>query len=252
MSKVKGAGFGVRFYRRAVSGRQMTDRRGDKPTKSKDTPPQEITEPFPRREMQPVIDVPDQLMKMELFESWPPVNAATKLANEIQKAKQILKKPFELELFPEEPVASKISVQQAFVAVQQVAYKKPPALQAALDKVKAKAEAKKHAEQKIEQKPEQKPASKKSFATDITKETALWVAAQNGDCHKIRLLVLEGADLDVRDSYGRTAINIAMQYNQKDAIKTLMAAKEMRKMAKDGALPNMNFFRKLTHEKTGT
>ncbi len=268
MSKVKGAGFGVRFYRRAVPGRQMTDRRGDKPTKAKDTPPQEITEPFPRREMQPVIDVPDQFMKLELFESWPPENAATKLAKEIQKAKQVLKKPevhewegleliswdkpitHELEFMEEKPAVMRTV--QTSVQKQFTAYKKPPALQIALDKVKAKAEAKKLAVQKAEQEAAQKPVPKKSVATDITKETALWVAAENGDCHKIRLLVLEGADLEMRDSYGRTAINIAMQYNQKDAIKTLMAAKEMRKMAKDGALPNMNFFRRLSHEKTGT
>jgi len=248
MSKVKGVGFGVRFYRRAVPGKQMTDKRidkgVDKPAKGKDTPPQEITEPFPRREMQPVIDVPDQFMKMELFESWPPVNAAQKLASEIQKAKQVLKKPFELELFPEEPVA-----QQA--PVQRPEYKKPPALQAALDKVKAKQKAR--LEAKVEAKPEVKQAPRKqNIATDITKESALWVAAEKGDCHKIRLLVMQGVDLEMRDSYGRTALNIAMQYHKKDAIKTLMAAKEMRKMAVDGALPNMNFFRKLAKDKTGT
>lgn len=272
MSRVKGAGFGVRFYRRAVPGRQMTDRRGDKPTKAKDTPPQEITDPFPRREMQPVIDVPDQFMKLELFESWPPENAATKLAKEIEKAKQVLKKPevhewegleliswdkpivHEQEFIKQKPVA--MQTVQTAVQKQFTAYKKPPALQIALDKVKAKAEAKKLAAQKAEedaaQKAAQKSVPKKSVATDITKETALWVAAQNGDCHRIRLLVMEGVDLEMRDSYGRTALNIAMQYNQKEAIKTIMAAKEMRKMAKDGNLPNMNFFRKMAHEKTGT
>ncbi len=249
MSKVKGAGFGVRFYRRTAPGKQMTDKKTDKPTntitKGKDTPPQEISEPFSPGEMQPVIDVPDQFMKLELFESWPPVNAATRLAQEIQKAKQVLKKPFELELFPEEPVVTKAPM------VQHVAYKKPPALQAALDKVKAKQLAKQQVPQEV--KAEIKPAPKKeNRAIDITKESALWIAAQEGDCHKIRLLVLEGVDLEMRDSYGRTALNIAMQYHKKDAIKTLMAAKEMRKMAVDGQLPNMNFFRKLAKEKTGT
>ena len=81
-------------------------------------------------------------------------------------------------------------------------------------------------------------------------EKALWIAAKNGDCGRIRLLVMEGVDLEARDSQGRTAINIATQYNQQAVIKTLLAAKEMRRMAALGELPKTAFFAKFA--KTGT
>lgn len=81
-------------------------------------------------------------------------------------------------------------------------------------------------------------------------EKALWVAAKSGDCGRIRLLVMEGVDLDARDSQGRTALNIATQYNQQAVIKTLLAAKEMRRMAALGELPKTAFFAKFA--KTGT
>lgn len=73
-------------------------------------------------------------------------------------------------------------------------------------------------------------------------EQALWTAAQNGDCARIRMLVMEGVDLDARDAQGRTALNIATHCNQANAIKTLMAAKEMLRMAKLGLLPENHFF----------
>ncbi|PZO87642.1 MAG: hypothetical protein DI626_03510 [Micavibrio aeruginosavorus] len=82
------------------------------------------------------------------------------------------------------------------------------------------------------------------------KEKILWIAAQNGDCARIRLLVMEGVDLDARDEQGRTALNIATHYNQSNAIKTLMAAKEMLRMAKLGLLPENHFFHRFA--KTGT
>jgi hypothetical protein len=85
------------------------------------------------------------------------------------------------------------------------------------------------------------------------KEKALWHAAKNGDCYAIRLLVMDGVDIDARDAQGRTAINIATQYNQRDALKTLLAGKEMRRMAKLGELPNSVFFDKFKKlVKTGT
>lgn len=76
------------------------------------------------------------------------------------------------------------------------------------------------------------------------KEKALWMAAKNGDCYAIRVLVMGGVDLEARDAQGRTAVHIAAQYNQKDALKTLMAAKEMRRMSAYGELPNGAFFDK--------
>lgn len=84
------------------------------------------------------------------------------------------------------------------------------------------------------------------------KERALWRAARDGDCYKIRVLVIEGVDLDARDSQGRTALNIATQYNMGEAIKTLRAAKEMQAMAKFGELPDTAFFQKFTRVKTGS
>lgn len=83
------------------------------------------------------------------------------------------------------------------------------------------------------------------------KEKALWVAAKSGDLYAIRLLVLDGVDLDARDSQGRTAINIATQYGKQNALKTLLAAKEMRYMASLGELPDTKFFSKFQKAKAG-
>lgn len=83
-----------------------------------------------------------------------------------------------------------------------------------------------------------------------TEEAALWAAAKHGNCQRIRLLVLEGVDLDARDNQGRTAINIATQYSQHAALKTLLAAREMRRLAKNGDLPKTRFFERFS--KTGT
>ena len=88
--------------------------------------------------------------------------------------------------------------------------------------------------------PEKTHASAKRDA----QETALWIAAKSGDCGRIRLLVMGGVDLEARDSQGRTALNIATQYNQQGVLKTLLAAKEMRRMAALGELPKTPFFAK--------
>lgn len=87
---------------------------------------------------------------------------------------------------------------------------------------------------------------------EALREKALWMAAKSGDCYAIRLLVMDGVDLEARDSQGRTAVNIATQYNQTEAIKTLMAAKEMRRMSKLGELPETRFFKKFDKAKTGS
>lgn len=88
-------------------------------------------------------------------------------------------------------------------------------------------------------------------AKETKMQIALWQAAMTGDCYAIRMLVMEGVDLEARDGQGRTAFNIATQYNQQNALKTLLAAREMKRMAKMGDLPDSNFFRKFT-QKTGS
>ncbi|MCB1530537.1 MAG: ankyrin repeat domain-containing protein [Rhodospirillales bacterium] len=76
----------------------------------------------------------------------------------------------------------------------------------------------------------------------MTKEEVLWRAARRGDCYAIRRLVLDGVDVDARDPQGRTAINIATQYGQAEAHKTLLAAREMRYLASIGDLPEGKFY----------
>lgn len=86
----------------------------------------------------------------------------------------------------------------------------------------------------------------------IAKEKMLREAAKAGDCYIIRNLVMDGVDLEARDASGRTALNFATQYNQKEAIKTLLAAREMRRLAQIGELPDTAFYRKFQKSKTGT
>ena len=65
-------------------------------------------------------------------------------------------------------------------------------------------------------------------------QKALWDAAKKGDKEKIRMLVVAGADVTAEDAEGRTALNIASQYGQADAYKTLLAAREMQELMKAG------------------
>lgn len=78
----------------------------------------------------------------------------------------------------------------------------------------------------------------------VNMECMLRTAAKDGNCAVIRRLVMAGVDLDSRDDGGRTALNIATQYNRTQAIKTLLAAREMRRMAALGELPKTAFFEK--------
>ena len=81
----------------------------------------------------------------------------------------------------------------------------------------------------------------------------LWRACQAGDCGAIRLAVMHGADLDVRDEDGRNAHNIASQYGQIEALKTLTAAKQMTYFAKAGGSAEELFFKKVKAiKKAGT
>src|SRR5690606_13622410 len=90
--------------------------------------------------------------------------------------------------------------------------------------------------------------TEESSAKESKMQIALWQAAMAGDCYAIRMLVMEGVDLEARDAQGRTAFNIATQYNQQNALKTLLAAREMKRMAKIGDLPDSNFFRKFAQK----
>lgn len=85
-----------------------------------------------------------------------------------------------------------------------------------------------------------------------TPEQKLWYAARLGDCAALRRLVVEGADIDARDSAGRTALHIATQYGHLEARKTLMAAKEMKSLAALGVSPMSGFTAKFRPRKTGT
>ncbi len=78
----------------------------------------------------------------------------------------------------------------------------------------------------------------------------LWIGAFKGDLPAIRMAVMNGADIDARDHEGRTAINIASQYGQAQALKTLLAAREMKRLAVRGDLPDTAFFRKFKGKKS--
>ncbi|MEM6780375.1 MAG: ankyrin repeat domain-containing protein [Pseudomonadota bacterium] len=69
----------------------------------------------------------------------------------------------------------------------------------------------------------------------------LWEASAKGDCGQIRLAILNGADIDARDETGRTALNIASQNGQTDAMKTLTAAKHMMYFAEEEGTPEQTF-----------
>jgi ankyrin repeat protein len=85
-----------------------------------------------------------------------------------------------------------------------------------------------------------------------TPEQKLWHAARVGDCAAIRRLVVDGADIDARDSAGRTALHIATQYSHLEARKTLMAAKEMKSLAALGVSPMSGFSARFKPRATGT
>ncbi len=98
--------------------------------------------------------------------------------------------------------------------------------------------------------PHVQPEDQAIAETTIAKEQALWHATRIGDLAMIRLLVVNGVDLKARDPMGRTAINIATQYRQMESLKTLLAAKQMRRMAALGELPDTNFYRRFKARKT--
>ena len=72
-----------------------------------------------------------------------------------------------------------------------------------------------------------------AFTQDDLNEQ-LHAAARDGDCGKIRLLVMSGADVDSRDEDGWTAFNIATSAGQPQAATTLLAARQLSYIRKIG------------------
>lgn len=52
-------------------------------------------------------------------------------------------------------------------------------------------------------------------------------AARHGDCAKIRLLIMSGADTNARDEEGWSAFNIATSCGYSSAATTLLAARQL-------------------------
>ena len=73
-------------------------------------------------------------------------------------------------------------------------------------------------------------------------EDLLRAAAREGDCYTIRRLVLAGADIESRDEHGFSALNYAAENKQINAMKTLLAAKDMKAYAEKGAMPEQFFW----------
>lgn len=72
-----------------------------------------------------------------------------------------------------------------------------------------------------------------TFTQDDLNEQ-LRAAARTGDCGKIRLLVMSGADVDARDEDGWNAFNIATSSGQSQAATTLLAARQLSYIRKIG------------------
>ena len=72
---------------------------------------------------------------------------------------------------------------------------------------------------------------------DMKQQERLWAAAKSGDCAEIRRAVISGADIDMKDDEDRNAFQIASQANRVDAMKTILAAKEIMNMEKMGIKP---------------
>lgn len=71
---------------------------------------------------------------------------------------------------------------------------------------------------------------------DTVKTDALWTAAREGDAARIRHLIAEGVDVNVRNKDGWTPLHIATQYGHTEAMRTLISGKTMQNMSRAGLL----------------
>ena len=62
----------------------------------------------------------------------------------------------------------------------------------------------------------------------------LWEAAAAGDNATVRILAMNGVDLDARNDDDCTAFNLATRYNHPDTAKTILAAREFQYLQKVG------------------
>ena len=65
---------------------------------------------------------------------------------------------------------------------------------------------------------------------DLELQKELWNASEIGDLSAIRMAVVKGADVEMRDDKDRSAINIASQHGHANALSTLLAAKAMARL----------------------
>ncbi len=68
------------------------------------------------------------------------------------------------------------------------------------------------------------------FENPLAQQVRLWRAAERGDCSEIRRALVCGANPDARDEDGRTAINIASQAGFPEAVRTLLAGRQMARL----------------------
>ena len=81
--------------------------------------------------------------------------------------------------------------------------------------------------------------------TQLTQEemqAVMFKAAAKGDCMTLRLLVINGVDVEAKNDDGFTAFNVAIQNDKVDAATVLLAAREM-KFAEDLGVDPKEFYK---------
>jgi ankyrin repeat protein len=81
----------------------------------------------------------------------------------------------------------------------------------------------------------------KITANSFEMQQKLWHAAATGDSAAIRMLVMGGVDLEVRNEEGFTAFNIATMKGHTDTAMTILAAREFKYARALGMTPEDYF-----------